>query len=333
MYLADKSLDDLFNRVLRRILKHGRVTAPRKGKARELTGVLLKLTNPRARLSLAEKRSVTFSALGELLWYMAKTKSLDFIKYYIPVYAESSDDGRTVHGAYGPRLFDMRGHDQMNNVLSLLSNQRDSRRAAIQLFDAADLARDYKDIPCTCSLQFLVRDDRLHMVTMMRSNDAYLGLPHDVFTFTMIQEFMARRLGVELGTYMHSVGSLHLYERHVGEAKAYLDQGWQEKRTMAPMPVGDPTDALAEVMKAERRLREGRTLDVASLPLADYWKDLVRLLQVYRHFLDGDPKAIATVSAAMASRVFEPLIDYKRRSAARRASPKKRTARRGARTR
>lgn len=317
MYLTDQSFDDLLRRVVSAVLKRGRLTSPTKGKARELTGVLLKLTNPRARLSLAEKRSVTFSALGELFWYLSKKNSLEFIEYYIAKYKEFSDDGRSVWGAYGPRLFKMRGHDQIQNVITLLRKKRDSRRAAIQLFNAEDLAQDHEDVPCTCSLQFLIRDDRLHMFTMMRSNDAYLGLPHDVFTLTMMQEVVARSLGVELGTYSHAVGSLHVYTKNEAEARAYLDQGWQEKASMPPMPEGDPFAAIPAVLRAEGRLRKGESIDVSKLKLDDYWKDLVRLLQVYRHFRDKKPASIGDVQKEMSSRVYDPLIDFKRASVSR----------------
>ncbi len=62
-----------------------------------------------------------------------------------------------------------------------------------------DLAAIQKEIPCTTTLQFFVRNERLDMVTTMRSNDAYLGLPHDVFCFTMLQEIIARSLGLDIG--------------------------------------------------------------------------------------------------------------------------------------
>jgi len=47
----------------------------------------------------------------------------------------------------------------------------------------------------------LIRNKQLHMLTNMRSNDAFWGLPHNIFSFTMIQEILARTLSVELGTY------------------------------------------------------------------------------------------------------------------------------------
>ena len=134
---------------------------------------------------------------------LAKTNSLEFISYYLSRYQDESEDGRTVYGAYGPRLFKLRGINQINNIRRLLK-KRDSRRAVIQLFDAKDIAKRHKDVPCTCTMQFMVRRRRLHLLTNMRSNDAFIGLPHDIFAFTMLQEIMARSLGLELGTYSSS---------------------------------------------------------------------------------------------------------------------------------
>jgi hypothetical protein len=71
-----------------------------KGWNTELPGVLLELRNPLARLSRTETKGTVFSCLGETLWYLAKSKELDFIEYYLSGYEKFSDDKKTVHGAY-----------------------------------------------------------------------------------------------------------------------------------------------------------------------------------------------------------------------------------------
>ena len=53
-YLSGKTLDDLMRAVIVEIREHGDQIRPSKGDAKEVTGVLLELTNPRARLSLTE---------------------------------------------------------------------------------------------------------------------------------------------------------------------------------------------------------------------------------------------------------------------------------------
>ena len=211
--IVANTLDDLLHKVFAKVLKNGERVKATKGWNRELRGVVLELRNPLARLSRTETKGTVFSCLGETLWYLAGSNKLEFILYYIRIYGNFAEADETIQGAYGPRLFAMRGHiNQIDNIIKLLRRKPSSRQALIQLFNAEDLLKDYKDIPCTCSMQFFVRRGALDAVVYMRSNDAFLGLPHDVFAFTFIQELIARSLGLKLGTYKHMVGSLHLYE-------------------------------------------------------------------------------------------------------------------------
>jgi thymidylate synthase len=254
-----------------------------------------------------------FSALGEFLWYLAKTDALSFIRYYIPEYSEYSDDGRTIHGAYGPRLFRDGGLDQVANVISLLRDRPDSRRAVIQLFRATDIPHPYRDVPCTCCLQFLLRGKRLDLVATMRSNDSVLGLPHDVFAFTMLQELIARSVGADVGQYHHMVGSFHLYgkDRHV--AWRYLREGWQRTRAMPPMPSGRPWASVERLLAAERAVRKGHQPKIRGL--APYWKDLIRLLEIFRASKRGEPQVVAQLKARMWSQVYRPYIDVRQERA------------------
>src|SRR5712664_4635748 len=120
MYIEEETLDDLLRAVLSKLLASRNRIRPTKGSATELTGVQLKVTKPRARLSRTEMKGTLFSCLGELLWYLAKTNDLGFISYYLKHYKKFSDDGQTIYGAYGPRLFNMRGNNQIANVVARL---------------------------------------------------------------------------------------------------------------------------------------------------------------------------------------------------------------------
>jgi len=133
-------------------------------------------------------------------------------------------DADEVFGGYGPRLFNWKGLTQLDNVTDILRRKPDSRQAVIQLFDGDDIVGEHGDVPCTSTLQFMLRGGKLHMLTNMRSNDAFLGLPHDFFCFTMLQEIVARSLSMELGTYKHAVGSLHLYDVDTEAAQQFLGE-------------------------------------------------------------------------------------------------------------
>lgn len=280
MEIECDTLDDLLLAAYRPLLGAPVVETTR-GRSHELLGVSALIRRPRARLCRSETRGRAFSCLGELVWYLSGSNALEPIARYISKYRKESEDGKTVYGGYGPRLFGQHGHDQIANVLTLLRDSPTSRRAVIQLFDAADISARRPEIPCTCTLQFLARDGQLHLIAHMRSNDAFIGLPHDVFCFTMLQEIMARSLGLEMGPYRHMVGSLHLYEENVPDAEALLGEHFQQRIEMPAMPEGDPWPAIAQLVKGEARARAREEFDASELLADPYWADLLRLLQIF----------------------------------------------------
>ena len=110
-----------------------------------------------------------------------------------------SADGRTLQGtAYGPRIFNYPrvDLDQWARIRTVLREDPDSKRAGIQIFDPIELRESNNiDVACTLALQFLIRDGALCTVGFMRANDAFRGMVSDIFSFTMLQELMARQLG------------------------------------------------------------------------------------------------------------------------------------------
>lgn len=313
MYVQKDTLDGLLRDVFETLLaEEGLVTAGR-GDFKEVFGACLHLTNPLARLSRSESKGKVYSALGEFLWYLSKDTRLDFIDYYVPGrFQEESDDQVTVRSGYGERLQAWRGLNQLHNVVQLLQKHRTSRRATIQLFDASDITERYASIPCTCTLQFLVRDGRLHMFVAMRSNDAYLGLPHDIFSFTMLQEMVARAIGAELGEYKHCAGSLHLYQKHFEAAEQYLKEGWQDPIHMPAMPTGDPHVGIEWLRGVEESARLKHDVDIdASIRTAEvdhYWKDLGRLLLSYRAGRESDAPLLARLKEQLYSDVYKMFL-------------------------
>jgi len=310
MYLEADTLDDLMHLVFDELLtKTDKKISSTKGDNFESVGNLLVLNNPRARISKTETRGKAFSAIGELLWYLSKSNRLEFVNYYIPEYKKykenDSEGNEIIYGGYGPRLFAKNGHNQIENVLDLLKRNPATRKAVIQIYDAEDIVYEHKDTPCTCTLQFFTRDDKIHMYTTMRSNDAFLGLPHDIFAFTMLQEIIARTLGKDVGKYYHSVGSLHIYERNIEKVKLYLHEGWQStKQFMPEMPNINPWPAINEVLELEAEIRKDIDVDLTILALDDYWKDIIRLLQIHTSIKRKKFEMVEKISSEMRNKIY-----------------------------
>jgi thymidylate synthase len=164
-------------------------------------------------------------------------------------------------------------------VIDRLRDRPDTRRAVISILEPSDLAPNLAEAPCTTALQFIRRRERLHMVAVMRSNDAYLGFPHDVFCFTMIQELVARSLGIQVGEYHHFATSLHLYEQDVEKVSRYLDEGYQNPTFAMPrMPPGCQRKNLNAFLGTERAIRNGLITKAAQVQLPVYWRDLSLVL-------------------------------------------------------
>lgn len=323
MEIQGDCLDHVLHCLYHALLGNGQPHTGSRGDTLELLGVAIRILKPRARISSSENRGRLFSALGELLWYLSGSDKLEFIDPYVPRYREDAVDGQ-IQGAYGPRLSAMRGKiDQLASVERLLTEKPGSRRAVIQLFNAEDIATDHKEVPCTTAIQFHLRKGILHMSVTLRSNDAYWGLPHDVFCFTMLQEMMARRLGVEMGEYFHYAGSMHLYENVADGTRAYVGEGVQRTIEMPPMPSGDPFTIVGKLLDVERRLRDGETLDAGNEMGDAYWADIIRLLQVFwlRKLAPDDLPRIDALRKELTWEPYRPYVDGRRYSMKRMAGP------------
>lgn len=314
-YLVADTVDDLTRHGLEAIQAHGTDITPSKGACREITGVTLELRHPLARISQSEARGKMISALGELCWYLSGSDDATVMNYYISGYDRNADNGVNVHGAYGPRLFPTSGTGAFATVQNLLKRKPGSRQAVMQIFSMRDIEDYHKDVPCTCFLQFLVRDSRLHLIVSMRSNDIIKGLPHDIFAFTMLQEIMARSLNLELGWYKHNVGSFHLYSKQpdLQLAQQFLDEGFQSTTGRMPsMPPGDPWPSIRHLLQAEAEVRQGFRLSVDLTTLDPYWADLIHILRAYKFSKLGNQTGVEEALNSLSNNFYAPFIIMRR---------------------
>lgn len=197
---------------------------------------------------------------GELVWYFTGRNDLEFISKFSSFWNHLSDDGETCNSAYGHIIFEKHGFDQLAKVIELLRKDPTSRRAVINLNVPNEHVIETKDEPCTVSIQFLLRDNKVYCTTYMRSNDIWFGFPYDVVFFTELQRIVAQELHANLGTYTHLVGSLHMYDKDEEKIRAIVKHpaskpivfdhdafqryiGWLQARIMAAI---NPKQVLRE---------------------------------------------------------------------------------------
>lgn len=272
--------------------------APRGQRSRERLAAHFQLRDPRQRVAFIPRRrtNIVFN-FAEVLWYLAGRDDLDFIEYYAPSIRCYSMDGRRLTGtAYGPKIFGQPHRNcQYNTVIDVLTSDPDSKRAIVQIFDSDELqAPGNIDVSCTLGLQFFLREGALHAQAYMRANDAYRGMVSDVFSFTLIQEYLAGELGAELGSYTHVAGSLHVYRTDDARVIAVLADpaaAGPAPHQLPAMPRGDNRPAVAALLEIEEKLRCNRLrlpVDPDRLDLPPYWAQVAMLFEVYRRTRHGE---------------------------------------------
>jgi thymidylate synthase len=280
------------------------ISSPRGQKVKEKLAVKFILENPRSRIPYVKARKFSIQYMvAELLWYLSGEDSTAWISNYSSFWNKISDDGKTANSAYGSRIF--RPHGRIANfsliqweyIVDELKNDPDTRRAVIHIRSPWDSVQAKLDVPCTLTLQFFIRDEKLHMVVNMRSSDLILGIAYDVPAFTMFQEMLALELGVGLGTYTHVSNSLHIYERHFGMVEEMLkDSAIQQSQMMqisrGEIPFMGPVLPIKEMMVFEKYLRTSDSssqidtllgeIDFLDVEDISYWKDWGKILASHR---------------------------------------------------
>lgn len=286
------------------------ICSPRGQRVKENIATTLTLFNPRARLLANPEREVNYGfGVGEFLWYWAGRQDLASMLYYNKRMKDFSDNGSTLNSAYGYRMKteEYAGvskygavvySSQWHTCKQTLLKDKDSRRAILLINKPSDQFSaelvGSKDVPCTLSLQFFIRENALHLHAHMRSNDAFWGLTYDLFSFTLFQECMLLELqdagmrDLKLGQYIHTAGSLHIYERHFEMAdsveNAYLDNRFQLAAPMEPIDL----EGLALLVEQEEALRTGKVaqLDEAQFRGGTRW--MAQQLNAHRRKRDAE---------------------------------------------
>lgn len=292
-YVEGLTIDEVYPKILKKLITQGEMVKPRGITCFELTGFRITLKDPLSRILYSPTRNINLMfAFAEFLWITSGSNKLDFIEYYNKKYKDFSDDGLILNGAYGNRIFkpDVSNKNQWDKILELLKKDPDSRQAVLNIHLPSDLNLTSKDIPCTCMIQFLIRNNKLNCITYMRSNDVIWGVPYDIFNFTLLQEVLAKQLGIQVGTYSHIAGSMHIYEYHLELAKNILDenQNYNKYRMEEIEFYGDVFDNIKQLIKYENIIR---TENDYNLTLENsYWNNILNIIKFHNSWKKNDDK-------------------------------------------
>jgi thymidylate synthase len=168
---------------------------------------------------------------AEIAWYESKSTNIT------DIYPEGDKEPpkawqmtANVHGEvnsnYGHLIWSDKYFNQRINVCDELLNNPDSRRASM-IYTRPSIWKEYNesgknDFICTNSVTYYIRDQELHCVVQMRSNDVVFGYKNDyawqkfllVDLCKSLQSLEPSLRGLMVGTIHWQVQNLHVYDRH-----------------------------------------------------------------------------------------------------------------------
>lgn len=109
-------------------------------------------------------------------------------------------------------------NDQVTKILSRLVKDPGSRQLWISLWDPTrdpDLLGGLSRVPCSLGYGLQVRDGKLNLHYLMRSCDFVTHFRNDVYLAIRFLEWVAEKTGYPVGTFTHTMFSLHVYAKDV----------------------------------------------------------------------------------------------------------------------
>ena len=167
---------------------------------------------------------------AEIQWYNSKSTNIETLaKFYgkkPAAWAYSANAHGEINSNYGTLIFSPEYNEQYNNALSELVKNPDTRRAAM-IYNRPSIWVDYNaqnknDFICTNAVTYYIRDNQLHCVVQMRSNDAVFGYKNDYAWQLHVLERLVTDINycnidsppLTVGNIHWQVQNLHVYSRH-----------------------------------------------------------------------------------------------------------------------
>jgi thymidylate synthase len=225
-----------YRQLLFTVLSQGRERSPRGLRTLDLGHTTVELEAPYNALPLGLGRDLSRRvAAAEAVQLIGGFSDPELMIAASPNFKRFQEDDGSFWGSYGRRI-----GMQVIDVIRKLTDDPHTRQAVIQIWDKHFDNELYKrDYPCTLVLIFSINETKsnsLELDVVMRSNDAWLGFPYDVFQFTQLQLSVARAMNIEPGVYRHTAMSMHIYETNWQAARDVIDSN--EILMMEEQPVG-----------------------------------------------------------------------------------------------
>ncbi len=167
------------------------------------------------------------SIIYELLWFLSGDTNIAYLqKNGVTIWDEWANEAGDLGPIYGHQWRSWptaRGKkiDQMTALVDAIKTTPHSRRLLVSAWNVGELPHMALP-PCHAFFQFHVAEGALSCQLYQRSADVFLGVPFNIASYALLTMMIAQVCGLNLGTFIHTLGDAHLYHNHLEQARLQL---------------------------------------------------------------------------------------------------------------
>lgn len=180
------------------------------------------------------------SVVNELIWFLSGDTNTQWLRENgVSIWDEWATDAGDLGPLYGAQWVNWPTQDgktinQINYVIDCLRHRPESRRILFHAWNVEYLPDEtlspQENVeagrmalpPCHLLYQFYVANGKLSAMLYIRSSDAFLGLPFNIASVSLLVHMLCQQVGLEPGEVVITMGDCHLYSNHAQQVETQL---------------------------------------------------------------------------------------------------------------
>lgn len=214
-----------YHDLLKYILDNGREKNDRTGIGTiSIFGYYMRLNLNEGFPMITTKKLYIKSIIYELLWFLKGYTNIAYLnKKGVHIWDEWADKNGDLGPIYGKQWRDWNGIDQLSKVIEQITTNPDSRRLIVSAWNVEEL-KNMALAPCHAFFQLYVCEGELSLQLYQRSADAFLGVPFNIASYSLLLMMIAQVTNLKVGEFIHIFGDLHIYKNHLEQVKLQLSR-------------------------------------------------------------------------------------------------------------
>ncbi len=215
---------------LRRILEEGQEKTDRTGTGtKSVFGHQMRFDLTESFPAITTKKIHWPSVIHELLWILSGDTNISYLKENgVKIWNEWADSDGNLGPVYGEqwrrwKTKNGKAIDQIKQAIDMIKQNPDSRRIIVSAWNVGEL-EEMALMPCHAFFQFYVNNGQLSCQLYQRSADAFLGVPFNISSYSLLTCMIAQVCDLEPGEFIWTGGDCHLYLNHLEQAELQISR-------------------------------------------------------------------------------------------------------------